>query len=140
MYGVFRTLHNMIRRVHNMYPHTIIYFVSCTLDLCSTYVASEMTNSNLFQKIQNFPKKPKFEAKICQKSQICPKSLILANFGKFGFLGFFRLFFEIFGLFGQFWLFWPILANFGFFGNFWISCSLHIGSNHVDVSAVSKLE
>jgi hypothetical protein len=52
MYGVFRTLHDMFRRVHNMYPHTIIYFVSCTLNLCSPYVASEMTNSNLFHKIQ----------------------------------------------------------------------------------------
>jgi hypothetical protein len=52
--------HDMFRRVHNMYPHTIIYFVSCTLDLCSPYVASEMTNSNLFQK---FPKNPKYSKK-----------------------------------------------------------------------------
>jgi hypothetical protein len=29
----------------------------------SIYVASEMTNSNLFQKIQNFPKNPKFSKK-----------------------------------------------------------------------------
>jgi hypothetical protein len=40
------------------------------LDLCSPYVASEMTNSNLFQNIQKFPKKKKSKkAKICQKSQ-----------------------------------------------------------------------
>jgi hypothetical protein len=76
MYRVFRTLHDMFRRVHNMYPHTIIYFLSCTLDLCSRYVASEMTNSNLFQKIQNFPKNTKFakKAKIYQKAKICQKA------------------------------------------------------------------
>jgi hypothetical protein len=70
----------MFRRVHNMYPHTIIYFVSCTLDLCSPYVASEMTNSNLFQKIQKIPKNTinSKKAKICQKKQIFPKK---PNFG-----------------------------------------------------------
>jgi hypothetical protein len=70
--------------VISMYPHTIIYFVSCTLDLCGPYVASEMTNSKLFQKIQKFPKKPKFDK----------KSLILANF---------------FWLFLAFLFFWKIL-------------------------------
>jgi hypothetical protein len=35
-----------------------------TLDLSSPYVASEMTNNNkIFQKIQNFPKKPKISKK-----------------------------------------------------------------------------
>jgi hypothetical protein len=40
----------------------------------SIYVASEMTNSNLFQKIQKFPKNPKFskKSKIFQKIQKLP--------------------------------------------------------------------
>jgi hypothetical protein len=33
MYGGFRTLHNMFRSWLHMYPHTVIYLVSCTLDL-----------------------------------------------------------------------------------------------------------
>jgi hypothetical protein len=109
MYEFFRNLQDMFRRVHNMYPHTIIYFVSCTLDLCSPYVASEMTNINLFQKIQIFPKNTKFS----KKAKICKKK---THFGSFW-------------LFWQIWLFWlflkilafcigPILAflaNFGIF-------------------------
>jgi transposase len=96
------------------------------------YVASKMTNSNLFQKIQKntkntkiskkyknfqkiqkFPKKankfqnkPKFD----KKRKFERKSLILANFG------FFLAnlaFFEIFGLFSQLWFFWKFL-DFGF--------------------------
>jgi hypothetical protein len=130
-------------------PYTVCFGVGyiCTLTPSSTlghvlsiYVASEMTNSNLFQKIQNFPKNPNFskkskigqKAKIGQKSQnwqkkakIGPKyqnwpkipklAQILAN------LAFWALF-EIFGLFGFF--FGPFFC---FFGNFWISCSLHRG-------------
>jgi hypothetical protein len=76
MYGFFRTLHNVFRSWLHMNPHTVIYFVSCTLDLCSPYVASEMTNSNLFQKIQKSQKIP--------KSQNLTKSLILAYLA-FGF-------------------------------------------------------
>jgi hypothetical protein len=131
MYGVFRTLHDTFRRVHNMYPHTIIYFVSCTLDLCSPYVASEMTNSKLV------PKNPKIskKSKNFQKSQKIPKkakfdkiSQFLDNFGFFlanlAFLAFFGAFFAFlanFGFFGQFWIY------LGFFGTFKISCSLHRG-------------
>jgi hypothetical protein len=33
MYGGFWTLHDMFRSWLHMYPHTVIYFVSCTLDL-----------------------------------------------------------------------------------------------------------
>jgi hypothetical protein len=58
-----------------------------------------MTNSNLFYKIQNFPKNTKFskKAKKFQKSQNLPKN---TNFGFFlAFLAFF----------GFFWLFWKIL-------------------------------
>jgi hypothetical protein len=114
MYRVFRTLHDMFRRVHNMYPHTIIYFVSCTL--LSIYVASKMTNSKLVpkntkisKKIQKFPKKLKFskKAKIFQKNQKIPKKPNLGFFfGKFGF--FLAFFLETLA----------ILANFGFFGHF----------------------
>jgi hypothetical protein len=51
------------------------------------FVASEMTNSNLFQ-IQKFPKKPKCikKAKIGQKSQNWPKKPNFGKFRKFGFL------------------------------------------------------
>jgi hypothetical protein len=120
MYGVFRTQHDMFRRVHNMYPHTIIYFVSCALNLCSHYVASEMTklfqkiqkipkNTNFSKKSQNFQKKPKFakKAKICQKSQICQKKSLILAFFFFFFLKF-LLFLANFCFFGQkifFWLF-----------------------------------
>jgi hypothetical protein len=130
MYGVFRTLHDMFRRVHvYMYPHTIIYFVSCTLDLCSPYVASEMTNSKLvpknqknskkskkIQKSLNFPKKP-------QKSQnLTKKSLILAFFlANLIFFLKFLAFLANFGFLAQFWHFLAFLEK------NWISCSLHIG-------------
>jgi hypothetical protein len=80
MCGFFRTLHDMFRRVHNMYPHTIIYFVSCTLDLCSPYVASEMTNRNLFQKNPKISKK----SKNLPKSQNLPKKPKFAKKAKFG--------------------------------------------------------
>jgi hypothetical protein len=93
----------------NIYPHTIIYFVSCTLHLCGHYVASEMTNSKLvpkntkfskkykiFQKSFNFPKKPKFSKK-------AKFWITLVFFWKFGFF-----FFFLKNL--------AFLANFGFFG------------------------
>jgi hypothetical protein len=114
MYGIFRTLHDMFRSWLHMYPHTVIYFVSCTLDLCSPYVASEMTNSNLFQKIQNFPKNPKIskKAQICQKSPNFPKKPKFAKKAKFWLCNLFLAlaFFLKILAFCQFWLFWPILA------------------------------
>jgi hypothetical protein len=79
-----------------MYPHTVIYFVSCTLDLCS------LRND----KQQLVPKNPK-KSKICQN---LPKK---PNFGfffsKFGFFLKILAFLANFGFFGQFWLFWQIL-------------------------------
>jgi p-aminobenzoyl-glutamate transporter AbgT len=119
MYRFFRTLHDMFRRVHNMYPHTIIYFVSCTLNLCGPYVASEMTNNS--KKIQKFPKKQKNSKKKKKNiANIAKKSLILAFLANLAFL----VFFENFWPFGTILAFWD---NLGFLGNFWISCSLHIG-------------
>jgi hypothetical protein len=86
-----------------MYPYTIIYFVSCTLDLCSPYVASEMTNSKLVPKNPKNPKK----SKNFQKSLNFPKKSKISKKTKFWII---LAFFENFGLFGQFWLFWLILA------------------------------
>jgi hypothetical protein len=112
-------------------PYTVCFGVGyiCTLTPSSTlghvlsiYVASEMTNSNLFQKIQKFPKNPKILKKLkLAKSQNWPKKPILENFG------FFKFFFK----------FLPFLAFFfGFFGKFCISCSLHRGTYRVQKSDV----
>jgi hypothetical protein len=46
----------------------------------SPYVASEMTNSNLLQKIQNFPKNPKISEK-AKKNPKKPKLAKKSNFG-----------------------------------------------------------
>jgi hypothetical protein len=100
MYGVFRTLHDMFRRVHNMYPHTIIYFVSCTLDLCSPYVVSEMTNSKFVPKNPKFSKKSKkFQKNLNfpKKSHKSQNSTKKPNFGIFIFFGFILAFWEKFG-------------------------------------------
>jgi hypothetical protein len=99
MYGVFQTLLDMFRRVHNMYPHTIMYFVSCTLDLCSPYVASKMTNSKLVPKNPKFPRK----TKIFQKSQIFPKKPKMPKFDKK------PNFWIVLAFLALFWLFWKIL-------------------------------
>jgi hypothetical protein len=47
------------------------------LQICSPYLAYEMTNSNLFQKIQKFPKNPKKIQKFPEKSKFAQKT----NFG-----------------------------------------------------------
>jgi hypothetical protein len=138
MFGFFRTLHDMFCRVHNMYPHTIICFVSCTLDLCSPYVATSLRNDKqqicskkykFFQKIQKFPKKLKFS----KKAKIW---IILDFLANLAFMAFFWLFFLIFGLFGQFLHFWPFFFFFWLFGHFWILCSLHRGTYRVQQSDV----
>jgi hypothetical protein len=88
--------YTMFWRVHNMYPRTIIYFVSCTLDLCSPYVA--LFHFFSLQKIQFFPQKIHF---------------FLAFLANLAFLAFID-FFGFLGQFCIFWLFWPFLENFGF--------------------------
>jgi hypothetical protein len=92
---------------------TLIYFVSCTLDLCGPCVASEMTNSKLVPK----------NTKISKKAKIW----IILAFWQIWLFWFFLVFLKNlaflanFGFFGQFGLY------FGFFGKIWISCSLHRG-------------
>jgi hypothetical protein len=68
----------------------------------SINVASEMTNSNLFQKIQKIPKNPK----LAKKTKIGQKSQFLANFGILANLALLSFFLK----------FLAFLANFGFFG------------------------
>jgi hypothetical protein len=103
-------------------PYTVcfgvgyIYTLTLSSTLChvhSIYVASEMTNSNLFQKIQKFPKKSKL-AKIGQNWPFFFG--ILANY----YFYFFSKLLAFLANFGQFWL---ILA---FFWLFWKFLGFHV--------------
>jgi hypothetical protein len=85
-----------------------------------------MTNSNLFQKIQIFPKKPK----LAKKAKIGQKSIILDNFGKFVF---FCIFLHFFGLFLKILAF---LANFSIFLAFFEIFGFHVANIRAQKSDV----
>jgi hypothetical protein len=94
-----------------MYGHNIVvaflaFSVPSTLssrsDFCTLYVGGYI-KSKIFQKSQNWPKKPKKKPK---KSPKKPNiRLFLANLAFWKFLAFL----EIFGFFGKFCIFWKIL-------------------------------
>jgi hypothetical protein len=87
------------------------------------YVASKMTNSNLFQKIQKNTKNTKISKKYKNFQKKPTNSKISQNLTKKENLKEKAKFWQILAFFWQIWLFLKFLAflaNYVFFGNFWI--------------------